>query len=60
PTPGPGEILIKNVAVAANPKDWKAPQWIYAPNEGYVEGNDVAGTIAALGEDVTEFTPGQR
>jgi len=23
PTPGEGEVLIKNVAVAANPKDWK-------------------------------------
>lgn len=23
PIPGPGEVLIKNVAVASNPKDWK-------------------------------------
>ena len=60
PTPGPNEVLIANVAVAANPKDWKVPHWSYAPNEGYVEGSDVAGTIAAAGEGVTEFVVGQR
>ena len=25
PHPGPGEVLIKNVAVASNPKDWIVP-----------------------------------
>ncbi|KAL1674684.1 chaperonin 10-like protein [Schizophyllum commune] len=60
PTPGPNEVLIANAAVAANPKDWKVPHWSYAPNEGYVEGSDVAGIIAAVGEGVTEFVVGQR
>ncbi|OCB90534.1 GroES-like protein [Sanghuangporus baumii] len=47
PSPGPGEVLIKNVAVASNPKDWKMP--IFTPNYSAIEGNDVAGIIAKYG-----------
>ena len=56
--PDKGEVLIKNVAVAANPKDYKFPTRF----EGYsaIEGNDVAGTIAAVGEGVTDFKVGDR
>ncbi|GAA5861203.1 hypothetical protein JCM3774_002226 [Rhodotorula dairenensis] len=58
PEPAAGEVLIKNVAVSSNPKDWKMPVFI----EGYsaVEGNDVAGTIEAVGEGVTKFKKGDR
>lgn len=58
--PGPNEVLIENVAVAANPKDWKVPQWMYEPGESAVEGNDVAGTIVAVGEGVSEYKIGSR
>ena len=58
--PGPHEVLIENVAVAANPKDWKVAEMIYAPRETFVEGNDVAGTIVAVGEGVSEYTVGSR
>ncbi|TRM65469.1 chaperonin 10-like protein [Schizophyllum amplum] len=58
--PGPDEVLIKNVAVAANPKDWKASQWLYQAGEKFVEGNDVAGTIVAVGEGVSEYKIGAR
>uniref|UniRef100_D8Q135 Enoyl reductase (ER) domain-containing protein n=1 Tax=Schizophyllum commune (strain H4-8 / FGSC 9210) TaxID=578458 RepID=D8Q135_SCHCM len=58
--PGPDEVLIKNIAVASNPKDWKVPQWIYDADEAYVEGNDVAGTIVAVGKDVSEYEVGAR
>ena len=59
-TPGPDEVLIENVAVASNPKDWKVPKWIYKEDEAFVEGNDVAGTIVAVGENVSEYKVGAR
>lgn len=46
PSPGPGEVLIKNVAVASNPKDWKA--LFFFPGYESVEGNDVAGHIVKV------------
>ncbi|KAL5498915.1 hypothetical protein ACEPAH_1433 [Sanghuangporus vaninii] len=58
PSPGPEEVLIKNVAVAANPKDWKMP--IFTPNYSAIEGNDVAGIIVKVGEGVTEYKGGER
>lgn len=56
--PGPDEVLIKNVAVAANPKDWKIPS-ILSDYEA-VEGNDVAGYIVKVGEGVKEYKGGER
>lgn len=58
PEPGPNEVLIQNVAVASNPKDWKVPLWM----QDYrgVEGNDVAGHIAKVGPGVTEYKGGER
>ena len=58
PDPGPGEVLIQNVAVASNPKDWKIPLW--RENYSFVEGNDIAGYIVKLGEGVTEYQVGDR
>lgn len=54
---GADEVLIKNVAVASNPKDWKMAKWgIF---EG-IEGNDVAGHIAGVGSSVKSLTTGDR
>ncbi|KAL5522799.1 hypothetical protein ACEPAG_8817 [Sanghuangporus baumii] len=58
PSPGPNEVLIQNVAVASNPKDWKMP--IFIPNYSAIEGNDVAGIIVKVGEGVTEYKGGER
>ncbi|KAI5895255.1 GroES-like protein [Schizophyllum commune H4-8] len=58
--PGAGEVLIENVAVASNPKDVKIPKILYQEGESYVEGNDVAGTIVAVGEGVSEYEIGAR
>ncbi|KAI5122715.1 hypothetical protein M0805_009768 [Coniferiporia weirii] len=58
PTPGPRELLVQNVVVASNPKDWKHPKW--ENDYSYVEGSDVAGHVAALGDGVDGFTLGQR
>ncbi|TDL15540.1 GroES-like protein [Rickenella mellea] len=58
PVPAPNEVLIKNVAVASNPKDWKYP--ILVADYAAVEGNDVAGYVESVGEGVTEFKKGDR
>ena len=60
PSPGPDEILIQNVAVASNPKDWKVPLWLPVENYRGVEGNDVAGYVVKVGENVTEYKGGER
>lgn len=54
------EVLIHNVFVASNPKDWKVHDPSYFEGPSLVEGNDVAGTIHAVGEKVTNFTKGDR
>ncbi|KII83718.1 hypothetical protein PLICRDRAFT_702303 [Plicaturopsis crispa FD-325 SS-3] len=59
--PGPGEVLVQNVAVASNPKDWKVTRlWYDKLGWEGIEGNDVAGYVAAVGEGVTEFKLGDR
>jgi NADPH:quinone reductase-like Zn-dependent oxidoreductase len=60
--PGPGRVLIRVAAAGINPVDWKI-------REGYMKdvmpftfptilGFEIAGTIEALGEGVTEFAVG--
>jgi NADPH:quinone reductase-like Zn-dependent oxidoreductase len=62
PVPGPGQLLIAVRAAAVNPVDWKI-------REGYLQaylpltfpamvGREVAGVVAAVGADVTEFAIG--
>ncbi|GAA6059781.1 hypothetical protein JCM10212_003676 [Sporobolomyces blumeae] len=57
PSPGQGEILVKNVAVSSNPKDWKIPDWT---GKESIEGNDIAGYVEAVGEGVTKFKKGDK
>ncbi|KAH8917480.1 GroES-like protein [Atractiella rhizophila] len=62
-SPEKGEVLVRNVAVASNPKDWKYPvynlQW--AGSEwSAVEGSDVAGYVEEVGEGVTNFKKGDK
>ena len=57
PSPAEKEVLIQNVAVASNPKDYKLPD---DDEYAFIEGNDTAGYITAVGEGVTEFKPGDR
>ncbi|GAA5984595.1 hypothetical protein JCM5350_008151 [Sporobolomyces pararoseus] len=58
PSPGAGEILIKNVAVSSNPKDWKMAEMI--PDWKNIEGNDIAGYVEEVGEGVTKFKKGDK
>lgn len=51
------EVLVKNNAVASNPKDWKLSKW--GMFEG-VEGNDISGVVEKVGKDVKEFKVGDR
>ncbi|GAA3634038.1 hypothetical protein GCM10022223_60440 [Kineosporia mesophila] len=63
-TPGPGQIVVRNHAVALNPLDWViqvagrvAYTWLTYPA---VLGADLAGEVVEVGADVTRFQPGDR
>ncbi|GLA37473.1 hypothetical protein AnigIFM63309_004412 [Aspergillus niger] len=62
PTPGPGEIVIKNAAVSINPADWKIQTYggPWLRNWPFVLGTDVAGVVVDVGPGVVRFTKGQR
>jgi NADPH:quinone reductase-like Zn-dependent oxidoreductase len=53
PKPGPGQILVKVVAAAQNPTDWKSlGRALKASQYGGILGMDFAGTVEELGPDV--------
>ncbi len=54
----PGWLLVRNVAVALNPCDFKMAARF--PTSGLKDGVDFAGTVAALGDRVTGFSVGDR
>jgi alcohol dehydrogenase len=56
PTPGPRDLLVKVEAVSVNPVDTKQRK-IETPTPR-VLGWDAAGSVAAIGKDVTLFKPG--
>jgi NADPH:quinone reductase-like Zn-dependent oxidoreductase len=61
PTPGPGEIVIKNAAVAINPLDCHMQDHgVFIQQWPSVFGCDVAGTVHEVGEEVTRFKVGDR
>lgn len=53
--PGPDELLVRVMAAAANPKDWKASEQLGLTSN---PGDDMAGIVEAVGSDVLEFKPG--
>ncbi|MFB2583343.1 zinc-binding alcohol dehydrogenase family protein [Herbiconiux liukaitaii] len=62
--PGPGQVVVRNHAVAINPLDWIIQVegnllygWLKYPA---VLGTDVAGEVVELGEGVTRFSVGDR
>lgn len=62
PAIGPGEVLIEVATSGLNGADLAQRQGIYAPPKGVsnVIGLEVAGTVAALGGDVTGVSVGDR
>lgn len=58
---GPGEVVIKNAAIAINPVEWKIQDSGLLPfSYPGILGEDVAGTVEEVGEGVTRFHKGQR
>ena len=56
--PGPDEVLIRVVAAAVNPVDWKQ-RTDAGRNAGVqIPGFDAAGIVAAVGDGVDRFAPG--
>ncbi|WP_067461076.1 quinone oxidoreductase family protein [Actinomadura macra] len=60
PEPGPGEVLIDVAASGINFVDVYFRTGAYAQPLPYVPGVEAAGTVAALGEGVEEFSVGDR
>jgi NADPH:quinone reductase-like Zn-dependent oxidoreductase len=62
PVPGKGRVLVRVRAAAANPMDWKMRNGDARVMTGRRFprgiGHDFAGTVVAVGEDVTRFKPG--
>ncbi len=62
PEPGPEEILIDVHAIGLNFPDTLMVQGLYQtkPDRPFVPGRDAVGVVAAVGEKVTRFKPGDR
>jgi NADPH:quinone reductase-like Zn-dependent oxidoreductase len=61
PTAGPGQIVVKNAAVAINPLDWHMlDHGVFVQQWPAIFGCDVAGEVYQVGPDVEEFKKGDR
>ncbi|MES2535650.1 MAG: NAD(P)-dependent alcohol dehydrogenase [Pseudomonadota bacterium] len=62
PRPQRGEVLVKIRAVALNYRDLSIAlgNYIHAARPGLIPCSDAAGEIAAVGEGVTSYVPGDR
>jgi NADPH:quinone reductase-like Zn-dependent oxidoreductase len=67
PTPADDEVLVRVRAASVNPADWydvTGTPWVGRPQMGIFKpksnriGVDFAGTVEAVGKDVTQFRPG--
>ncbi|KAJ5835298.1 hypothetical protein N7447_001324 [Penicillium robsamsonii] len=58
PTPKPSQVLIRVVVSGTNPKDWKRPRW--QPDIVINQGDDIAGYVGAVGEEVRSFRKGDK
>jgi NADPH:quinone reductase len=62
PQPGPGQLLVKVLACAINFPDVLIIEDKYQlrPPRPFAPGTEISGTVAALGEGVTGWKPGER
>jgi NADPH:quinone reductase-like Zn-dependent oxidoreductase len=60
PAPGPTQVLVRVHACGLNPADWALVRGQFDRELPWGVGLDVSGTVAAVGEDVTELTVGDR
>ena len=61
PSPGPGEVLVKATAIGVNYFDTmiRTGRYRWMPKLPFVPGNEMSGTVAALGAGVTTLKVGQ-
>jgi NADPH2:quinone reductase len=73
PTPKEKQVVIKVIVSGTNPKDWKHPSWYvfavfrnhdtkrqFRRDFPHNSGDDIAGIVHSVGEEVYEFKPGDR
>ena len=60
PSPGPGQVLIKDEAIGVNFIDTYFRSGQYPRELPFVSGSEVCGTVAAVGEDVAALAVGDR
>jgi len=60
PEPGPGEILVRNEAIAIEGGDIMLRELYPPPGPQHVVGYSSAGEVVTLGQGVTGFTAGQK
>jgi NADPH:quinone reductase-like Zn-dependent oxidoreductase len=61
PTAGPGEIVVKNAAIAINPLDWHMRDvGVFVQQWPAIFGCDVAGEVFEVGSGVDRFEKGDR
>ncbi|MGV0850177.1 quinone oxidoreductase family protein [Mycolicibacterium phlei] len=60
PEPGPGQVLIKAEAIGVNFLDTYFRSGLYPRETPFVVGNEVCGTVAAVGEGVAALKVGDR
>jgi NADPH:quinone reductase len=60
PSPEPAEVLIKTEAIGVNFVDTYFRSGSYPHEVPFILGAEVAGTVAAVGDDVTSFRVGDR
>ncbi len=60
PVPGPGEVLVRVVRAGVNPTDWKFRASMKTEPGEVAPGQDGAGVVEAVGDDVTRVAPGDR
>jgi hypothetical protein len=56
PKPNADQVLIKVIYSGSNPKDWKRPNY----GEPHNSGDDIAGIVEEVGDNVVEFKKGDR
>lgn len=60
PEPGPGEVRVRVVRAGVNPTDWKFRAVMMTGYDEVTPGQDGAGVVDALGEDVSGLSVGDR
>ena len=65
PVPNDDQVLIKVIVSGSNPKDWKVPEFVASgkfdyeilreAKDGLNQGDDIAGIVEKVGQNVVEF-----